>query len=185
MTDEEKRAILATARANANGPRYHVPESAKIERRMQEREQQAAECASATAIEQVRAECERAYFAWIDEGDTEVASEGEAPATPVEPAQTLSWADWVDKRLEEERGFIMDAVGEALGEFVEQARVQMRGELLTEMNRLRAEAARERADDLKQLKTQNANLSATLQKMRQEVSSKQIDLPARAPATTH
>jgi hypothetical protein len=69
-------------------------------------------------------------------------------------------------------------VGTALGEFMAEERLKIRGELLGEINRLRAEAARERADDLAQLKIQNANLRTTLAKMREEVANNKINLPS-------
>jgi hypothetical protein len=167
MTDDEKRKILATARANVAAPRPYISEADQIEQRMRQREQRTVERAKAKALRRVAQECETAFRAWQgSENDAAAANE-----------TTVSWTDWVEKRLEEERALIIDAVGEAIGEFVEQAHLQMRGELLTEMNRLRAEAARERASDLKQLKIRNAELGQTLAKMQREVSSHKIELP--------
>jgi hypothetical protein len=168
MTEEEKRNILATARANIAGERVYIPESVRIERRMQQREH-------TKVLEQVASECERAYFAWADEADDEAAGE----ALTTKSAQTMSWAQWVDSRLEQEREFILEAVGNAIGEFAAEERLKIRGELLSEINRLRAEAARERNEDIRELKIRNAELNETLPKMREEVSGKQADLPAR------
>jgi hypothetical protein len=163
-----RQAILDESRRLLAEPREEISALERIEARQRAAEREQA------ALEDVAAECADAYKSWTN-GDVV------RKALPTEPASTgpavIATQEWVMDRLQQERELTNNSVAEALTEFIDQERLKIRGELLTEVQRLRAEAARERLDDIKQLKIQNANLQETLTKMRDEVSRKTVTLP--------
>jgi hypothetical protein len=164
MDEQEKRRILDEARANANSPREYISPERLAEARERRREERA-------AFRQIARECEIAYTSWT-------AREPAQSATPTNSAST--WEQWIEQKLAEQREAIYEAVGTALAEFVAEERRSVRSELFAEAHKLRSELAHERAEDLRQMKIQNANLQETLRKMQREVSreARGEELPA-------
>jgi hypothetical protein len=144
MTDEEKREIIRSARANADGPRIPIDEVDRIERRERER---------AARRQRIDCETERVYD-WIQRKN----QEGDAAATPTE-----TWVAWIEQRLQQERDLMVEAVGQALGEAFQQMAKEINTEQEAKASKLwetlseiqynlrslnRIEAAQKRDDEL-------------------------------------
>jgi hypothetical protein len=114
MTEEERerrRQIIEEARSNASSERYPISPLARMEMRERQR----------------AAEREPLVYK-----TREVATQTEPEPEPI------SWQEWVEERLTRERELIMEAVGEALGEFFERNLKDINSELQADIRRLYA-----------------------------------------------
>jgi hypothetical protein len=150
FSDEEKRAILAQARAYASSEREHIDPEVLARARELRREQ---EETVRRSLETVERECRDAYQEWTTSAD----------ATP--EGEENAWDAWLNRRLAEEREFIWAAVGEALARYADQERQDIRNELETRINQLRADNMRDRSADIQEQKRLLADVKHILDKI--------------------
>jgi hypothetical protein len=157
MTEDEKREILRQARENVARLQeqfpYGAPRHDILERR----------------IPELKARCEPKKPPHYHETDY-------MRARRLQAEHDAAWNAWFDARLEEcvgdERDFMIEAVGIALGETVE--------DLKDEMDELRKEAAAALSDEVRKLRTELCELSAMLAELQRLIAAeraKVLDLP--------
>lgn len=87
--------------------------------------------------------------------------------TTVTPAEPVDWSRVIDERIMRERKFLIEVMGRALGEKLEDERAALKAD---------------RADEIRQLKIEVANLETTVAELRQLLATDRAkaELPPRA-----
>jgi hypothetical protein len=128
-----RRAMNDKFRAVANSPRERIDETGRLEMREREAER-----------ERVNSENE-AVFAWLERKryeDEQAAASGRQQAAGLASESENPWNAWFDARFRIHMREMMEAVGEHLGQQLDEERAQSRQELSLEVARLTTESTR-------------------------------------------